>query len=74
MRIAVEIMFDPEMSPVAFVTCTARDGRAGAPFRRHYRVLATGALEELEEVLSLFLHLVVGRAQAHQPLPLWEEN
>jgi hypothetical protein len=74
MKITVEVTFTPDVSPMAFVTCRARDGAAGRPFQRHYRVLATGALEELEEVVSLFLHVAIASAVREEPLTLWNEN
>jgi hypothetical protein len=74
LRITVEVTFTPDVSPMAFVTCRAREGAAGRPLQRHTRVLATGALEELEEVVSQFLHLAIARAAAREPLTLWDEN
>ncbi len=72
MRITIDVRFNPDASPMAMVTCSARDGHAGKPFTRCYRVMATGALEELEETVSLFMHLAIARTMAHEPLSLFE--
>lgn len=74
MRITLEIDFDPDMSPVAFITCRAREGKAGRPLVEHRRVLAMEGLEELEEVVAVMVTTPMLLAQSRRPLHLFDEN
>ncbi len=51
MKITVEVLYNPDVSPWAFVSVSYKDGHAGKVERSFARCQAQGSHEELHEVV-----------------------
>ncbi len=72
MKIVVNVLFNPDVSPWAFVSVSYKDGQAGRVVREHTRCRADSSHEELHEVVCGMLEkgLTTGDSGSWEQLEL----
>ncbi len=65
MKIVVNVVFNPDVSPWAFVSVSYKDGQAGKVVRENTRCRADSSHEELQEVVCRMIEKGLTNSDRH---------